>query len=128
MSAQQSVRFSLRLEVRLACPVCRRQLDATVGSQSHNTHRCAACGFSLQCVDGIWHALAPDRAYYYDRFIHEYEAIRAAEGRGSTSPNYYRSLPFVSLEEVNGWQWQIRAISWPSRPSVSSILAPETAG
>ena len=82
------------------------------GSQVQHTHRCAACGFSLQCVDGIWHALAPDRAYYYDRFIHEYEAIRAAEGRGSDSPNYYRSLPFVSLEETNGWQWQIRAISY----------------
>jgi SAM-dependent methyltransferase len=112
MSAQQSVRFSLRLEVRLACPICRRQLDATLGAQLHHTHRCAACGFSLQCVDGIWHALAPDRAYYYDRFIHEYAAVRAADERGSDSPNYYRSLPFVPIEDTNGRQWQIRAISY----------------
>jgi ubiquinone/menaquinone biosynthesis C-methylase UbiE len=38
------------------------------------------------------------------QFLHDYGRIRSAEGRGSATSEYYRSLPFDS-----SWQWQIRA-------------------
>jgi SAM-dependent methyltransferase len=40
-------------------------------------------------------------------FLEQYGRIRTAEGRGSSSENYYRALPFV-----NDPQWKIRAATF----------------
>ncbi len=53
-------------------------------------------------------------------FLEQYGRIRAAEGRGSSSEEYYRSLPFIEDP-----QWKIRAATFqyftrhllPSKPS-----------
>lgn len=42
-------------------------------------------------------------------FIEQYGRIRAAEGRGSESPDYYRALPFVAPGGSLAEQWAIRA-------------------
>jgi SAM-dependent methyltransferase len=52
--------------------------------------------------------LAPDREAYFRQFVEQYAAVRANEGRGSTSPDYYLALPFEDLTGNNSWQWRIR--------------------
>jgi SAM-dependent methyltransferase len=56
--------------------------------------------------------MRPDRADHYAQFIAEYEAVRAAEGRGSEEPSYYRSLPFADRSGLFTRDWNIRAKSF----------------
>jgi SAM-dependent methyltransferase len=46
------------------------------------------------------------------RFLADYGHIRAAEGRGSKDPAYYRALPYSDLTGANAEQWRIRARSF----------------
>jgi SAM-dependent methyltransferase len=62
--------------------------------------------------DGVWLSLPIERATYFSRFITDYETIRAAEGRGSRSADYYLSLPYTDLTGNNTAQWRIRAATF----------------
>jgi len=53
--------------------------------------------------------LLPEHQSQYHQFIREYETVRLAEGRASTEPAYYRSLPFVDLQGNFRKDWKIRA-------------------
>ena len=66
----------------------------------------------MKIHNGIVHALPPERAKYYARFISEYEQIRAAEGRGSRSEDFYLALPYKDLSGRNSQQWKIRSKSY----------------
>jgi len=46
------------------------------------------------------------------QFLTDYSTIRAAEGRASDDPEYYRALPFRDLTGRNSAQWAIRARTW----------------
>jgi ubiquinone/menaquinone biosynthesis C-methylase UbiE len=63
-------------------------------------------------VDGIWRFLLPESEAHYTRFIADYETVRRAEGRGSTSADYYRALPFKDLSGLYRADWRIRARSF----------------
>jgi SAM-dependent methyltransferase len=93
------------------CPVCTHVIGLFDPSECTG-HACGWCGFQLRDRAGVWLALAPDRERYFQQFIREYEHVRAREGRGSSSPDYYLSLPDVDLTGRNAWQWSIRAISF----------------
>jgi SAM-dependent methyltransferase len=56
--------------------------------------------------------LPPERLKYYEPFIHDYETIRLAEGRGSSNANYYLSLPYRDSTGNLDWQWQIRSATY----------------
>jgi SAM-dependent methyltransferase len=60
-------------------------------------------------VNEILCALTPDRELHFRQFIQDYEKVRAEEGRGSSSADYYQALPFRDLTGRNVWQWRIRA-------------------
>ncbi|WP_245536330.1 class I SAM-dependent methyltransferase [Terriglobus saanensis] len=66
----------------------------------------------MQTSNGIVHALPEERIQYYAQFIQDYERIRAAEGRGSQSEEYYLRLPYQDLTGKNSRQWEIRARSY----------------
>ena len=70
---------------------------------------CPHCGHAVMKSNGILRALTADRERHYWRFVRDYEAIRAREGRGSKSSEYYLALPFRDVTGHNRWQWQIRA-------------------
>ncbi|HMD39996.1 MAG TPA: class I SAM-dependent methyltransferase [Candidatus Acidoferrum sp.] len=57
----------------------------------------------------IWNALPARRRKYFERFIREYEAVRASEGRGSDDPAFYLALPHKDLTRRHRWQWKIRS-------------------
>jgi SAM-dependent methyltransferase len=97
------VEDGLRHGIRLQCPQCGAAIEAS---------RCCICGFLLHVCDGILDALPPARKAYYARFIEDYERIRAAEGRGSASENFYLALPYEDLSGRNCRQWRIRAQSF----------------
>jgi SAM-dependent methyltransferase len=41
--------------------------------------------------------------------MRDYELVREAEGRGSSDPEFYLSLPFQDRTGRNSWQWSIRS-------------------
>lgn len=91
--------------VQQQCPVCGNRL----ASRSMQEFLCGQCGFLLSEVNGIFRALKPGREQHFSQFIREYEAVRTREGRGSSSADFYLSLPYRDLTGNNNWQWQIRA-------------------
>src|SRR5580692_10284715 len=93
----------LRCDVRMQCPRCRTDL---IGLS------CTQCGLRMRTDGGIVHALLPERAAYFARFMEDYERIRAAEGRGSESREFYLGLPYKDSSGQNSGQWHIRARSY----------------
>jgi len=92
--------------VQLQCPNCRKGPCRT-SSSSEPT--CLSCGFAFADVNGVYNALPQSREAAYRQFIHDYELVRAKEGRGSDRSDYYLALPFRDLTGRNAWQWGIRA-------------------
>jgi SAM-dependent methyltransferase len=90
-------------DIALQCPCCRADI---VGLN------CVFCGFRMETVRGVIHALRQERSKYYARFIEDYERIRAAEGRGSQAEDFYLGLPFNDATGRNSKQWRIRARSY----------------
>lgn len=106
MSALQNgivTEADLHLDVPMQCPWCRADLNGL---------DCAVCGFRMRISRGIVHALPPERAAHYARFMEDYERIRAAEGRGSESEDFYLGLPYKDASGRNSKQWHIRARSY----------------
>lgn len=91
------------LGIELQCPCCRNVVEYL---------HCSQCGFRMEMGNGIVHALPPHRAVYYARFIEDYERIRAAEGRGSKSEEFYLALPYKDISGRNSDQWRIRSKSF----------------
>jgi len=89
--------------VRLICPCCKAEVNGL---------QCPYCGFRMEVHNGIVHALPSDRVAYYAQFIADYERIRAAEGRGSQSEEFYLALPYKDTSGRNGLQWKIRSRSY----------------
>jgi SAM-dependent methyltransferase len=86
--------------IRLRCPRCGANLFSL---------GCTKCGFEMWEEDGILHALPRARAEHFAQFTQDYEHVRAAEGRGSTSNEFYIGLPFRDASRRNSSQWRIRA-------------------
>lgn len=91
---------------QLACPVCQKALPRSGFGPKLS---CSGCGFVMEEANGIFRALPPEREQYFRQFVREYELVRATEGRGSSSSDFYLALPYKDLTGRNSWQWQIRA-------------------
>jgi SAM-dependent methyltransferase len=92
----------------LACPRCATPLEQTQLEEL----RCPLDGLIFKQINNIWRMLLPEREPFYQKFIQEYETVRRAEGRGSTDPNYYRSLPYRDLNHNMSADWRIRRASF----------------
>ena len=104
LARSRPVREDLRLfDVRMQCPRCRTDL---IGLS------CMQCGLRLWISHGIVHALPPERVAHFARFMADYERIRAAEGRGSESHEFYLGLPYKDISGRNDSQWHIRGRSY----------------
>jgi ubiquinone/menaquinone biosynthesis C-methylase UbiE len=90
-------------DIRLQCSRCSTPID---------NQTCPECNFQLRISGGIVRALPPEQAAHYAQFIADYERIRAAEGRGSQSQEYYLRLPYEDSTGRNSQQWKIRAKSF----------------
>ena len=93
------------LRIAWACPNCRKPLPG-----QSNLH-CRDCRLSFEELEGIRGFLPPSRRQRLDRFIHEYETIRKAEGR-EFSPAEYRALPFLKAPSRRSAEWEIRAATF----------------
>lgn len=102
-----------------ACPQCQTPLQTT----GEGSMYCPTDALYYPLEDGIWRLLAPGRAEALARFIHEYETVRWAEGRGVVEADpvqdaaerqaaYFRALPFEDLSGRFRKDWQIRAVSY----------------
>ena len=90
------------------CPRCQTRLERVTPERFNCPHD----GLDFWMVDGIWRFLLPETEAHYAQFIHDYEAIRHSEGRGSASAKYYRSLPFKDLSGQHPADWKIRSRSY----------------
>ena len=102
--------------IALRCPRCARELgnvDRTANALQPEL-QCDACFFRMQQVDGIWHALSPERERHFARFMTEYQIVRTSEGRGSEDSAFYLALPYNDLSGRNAAQWNVRARSFRS--------------
>ncbi len=90
------------------CPRCRTTLERIAPDRV----LCPQDGLEFRNVDGIWRFLLPESQAHYARFIADYEAVRRLEGRGSTSAEYYRALPFKDLSGRRRADWRIRVRSF----------------
>jgi SAM-dependent methyltransferase len=93
-------------QIQLRCPACHH---GPCGWTSASEPICSACGYVFSEINGIYNGLTSDRESTFQQFVHDYESVRANEGRGSASADYYLALPFRDLSGRNAWQWQIRA-------------------
>ena len=93
--------------VRLRCPGCEHGFPNDFTSPFQFT--CPACGFVIPEVNGIVRALTPEAATHFERFVRDYEVVRAKEGWGSQTPDYYLALPFNDVTNKHNWIWRIRA-------------------
>jgi SAM-dependent methyltransferase len=71
---------------------------------------------------GVIHALPPERAEHFAQFVADYEYVRAAEGRGSSSDDFYLGLPYRDISGTNSEQWRIRACTFDGL--VEGVLKP----
>ena len=111
--ASQSIEpHATQLQLQLRCPACAYPLGNLAAAFDGAGLSCGQCEFALVSEKGIWKALRPHRYAYFEKFIHDYETVRASEGRGSVTDEYYLALPFQDLTGHNEWQWQIRARSF----------------
>ncbi|MDA2931405.1 class I SAM-dependent methyltransferase, partial [Acidobacteria bacterium AH-259-O06] len=74
--------------------------------------RCAVEKLYFDHIKGVWQFLTPERKAYFNQFTREYEIVRRSEGRGSSTAEFYRALPFRDLSERFRDSWRIRAISF----------------
>ena len=102
---------SSRTSLVLRCPRCATTLGPiSEGSPLFETGvLCLNCAFVIEHDRGIWLALPPERLRHYNRFLTEYQIVRATEGRGSTDAGFYLSLPYRDTTGRNHAQWEIRA-------------------
>ncbi len=98
-------------DLQIQCPQCRIAVGQIWedGSSSGSFLTCPNCLFQLRSDDGIWKALLPSRVAHFERFMREYQSVRAAEGRGSDNSGYYLALPYHDLSARNQGQWAIRS-------------------
>jgi ubiquinone/menaquinone biosynthesis C-methylase UbiE len=90
------------------CPRCQSKLERITPER----FTCSHDGLDFWNMDGIWRFLLPESEAHYARFIKDYESIRRAEARGSTSAEYYRALPLKDLSGHFKADWNIRARSF----------------
>ena len=96
--------------LQIRCPQCTSAVGGlVVAASAQQLLTCPLCHFHMQCVQGIWKALSPMRERYFERFVQEYQIVRAKEGRGSHDPEYYFALPYRDITGNNQSQWTIRA-------------------
>ena len=91
-----------------ACPRCGSALKQT----SSGALVCPLDGLQFVRIDRVWRMLLPEREPIYDAFIHEYETVRRAEGRGSQKAEYYNALPYRDLSGRRVSDWRIRSASF----------------
>jgi len=93
--------------VRLRCPICQSGFPDVDSQPVRLT--CPTCGFVIPEAKGILCALSPERKSRFEEFVRDYERVRAKEGWGSPTPDYYLALPFKDLTNKHDWIWRIRA-------------------
>jgi len=91
-----------------ACPRCGSLLEQTALEEL----RCPSDSLVFRRIDGIWRMLLPESEAIFSQFTQEYETVRRAEGRGSETPEYYRSLPNSDLSGRMAGDWRIRSASF----------------
>lgn len=101
-----------------ACPRC----TAPLRPAGADTLTCPADGATYRREGGIWRLLLLERAAWFRSFMHAYEAVRRAEGRGSPNPAYYRALPFRDLTGRHAEEWRLRTTSY--RALITRVLVP----
>jgi len=102
-------------ELYLRCPECFARIGAIPDADNSllvTQIDCDNCDNSIRRINGVWRTLSRRQRLRLSRFVHDYEEIRRAEGRGSHYPAFYLALPFADLTGNFSDQWRIRGRSY----------------
>ena len=94
--------------IELACPTCRASLPTLDEAGA----TCSSCGAVYPLIDGILRFLPGDRLDHYEPFLHDYTAIRRAEGRWAGDAAAFRRLPEPTTGDPLEGQWKLRRRTW----------------
>lgn len=101
------------------CPRCRTTLERNTPDRV----TCPQDGLEFRQVDGVWRFLLPESEAHYTRFIADYESVRRAEGRGSTSAAYCRALPIMDhFADAVIFNTPFYGLRWVLRPFMAKVL------
>ncbi len=89
--------------IELKCPRCGGDVPDQV---------CNGCAFHIRTIQGVLHALPPERVAYYARFVEEYERICCEQFSGRPSDEYYLGLPYGIAGSRSSTDWSSRARSF----------------
>ena len=93
---------------QFACPDCCGDLD----DRDLDRRTCGRCARHYTYREGVWRFLPPGREANIDRFARQYRLIREREGYRVSSPDYYRRLPNVPLDDPHAHEWRLRKESF----------------
>ena len=95
--------------MEFVCPACHTWLV----SKRLDTQCCPLENTEYREINGSWRLLTSEATERLSKFIESYEAVRSNEGRGSSDPQFYRSLPYPSgLDRRWLRHWKQRADSY----------------
>jgi SAM-dependent methyltransferase len=92
---------------KLQCPICQSAVEV-----NRNTGLCQLSKHRFKCAEGIWRFLPLAREVEFREFLNIYNTVRAREGWGACTPEYYRSLPRVPNHDPQHGIWHIRERSF----------------
>ena len=114
---------SIHADLQLRCPRCASPLSG---------FSCGRCRFEMREENGVWIAMPEERIAHFAEFVRDYSHVRSAQGRGSTSRDFYLNLPYRDTSGKNSGQWAIRAktfdvvtqrlLTRSARPGMQRIL------
>jgi methylase of polypeptide subunit release factors len=105
------------VSARLECPACHSELRLT-----EHAATCSGCGAVYPKEDGIWRFMLPGREAHFTSFLNGYKRIRAEQGWGNPSRDYYRQLPRVEPNDPQAAIWKAREVH--TSVFVKRVLAP----
>jgi len=88
------------LGITLQCPRCAGLVQNWV---------CSNCGLCVRTIEGVVHALPPERVAYHARFVEEYQQVCNGQVTDPPSDEYYLGLPYGIASRQSSLGWSSRA-------------------
>jgi len=91
--------------IQLKCPRCGGDVPDQV---------CIGCDLHIRTIQGVVHALPPERVAYHARFVEVYERMCCEQFSGRPRDEYYLGLPYgiACSRSCPEWSWRARSFDY----------------
>jgi len=104
-SEESNASGTVSFGIQLKCPRCGGDVPDQV---------CVGCDLHIRTIQGVVHALPPERVAYHARFVEEYERMCYEQFSGHPSDEYYLGLPYgiACSRSCPEWSWRARSFDY----------------